>query len=125
MLVCLVLHATHADTGHVCKLPGYEDFTPDSLPEGCAQSNSDWINLDPPACGEGEAYPEGAGTRVNTTSLSYRDLRAPERSILVATSHKNVDSSLEIKHCTLCTSSEAASWKHGTLLHKQEYVSEG
>eukprot|EP00903_Cladosiphon_okamuranus_P008090 g7800.t1 len=45
-------------TGHVCKLPGYDHFKPDSLPEGCAQSNSDWINLDPPACGEGDVYPE-------------------------------------------------------------------
>eukprot|EP00752_Nemacystus_decipiens_P001877 g1808.t1 len=49
-------------TGHVCKLPGYDDFTPDSLPEGCAQSNADWINLNPPACGEGQAYPEGGSS---------------------------------------------------------------
>lgn len=49
------------DTGHRCKLPGYETFTPESLPqgsEGCAQATEDWINLDPPTCGEGTAYPE-------------------------------------------------------------------
>ncbi|CAM9476506.1 unnamed protein product [Scytosiphon promiscuus] len=45
-------------TGHICKLPGYEQFEPDSTPEGCAPSVSDWVNLDPPACGEGGAYPE-------------------------------------------------------------------
>ena len=48
----------YADTGNACRQPGYEEFMPTSVPEGCAPLVSDWVHLDPPPCGEGFPYPE-------------------------------------------------------------------
>ncbi|CAN0461279.1 unnamed protein product, partial [Laminaria digitata] len=45
-------------TGNSCRHPGYEEFSPTSIPTGCAPLVSDWIHLDPPPCGEGFPYPE-------------------------------------------------------------------
>lgn len=48
----------HTDTGNACRHPGYEEFSPDSIPGECAPLVSDWVHLDPPPCGEGFPYPE-------------------------------------------------------------------
>lgn len=53
-----VVLTTPIDTGNACRHPGYEEFRPDSLPDGCAPTFSDWIHLDPPPCGVGAPYPE-------------------------------------------------------------------
>eukprot|EP00904_Undaria_pinnatifida_P014036 jgi/Undpi1/9763/HiC_scaffold_27.g12219.m1 len=45
-------------TGNACRHPGYEEFSPDSIPGECAPLVSDWVHLDPPPCGEGFPYPE-------------------------------------------------------------------
>lgn len=50
--------ADGTDTGNSCKHPGYDEFEPPSWPSACAPNKDDWIALDLPVCGEGDAYPE-------------------------------------------------------------------
>ncbi|CAM9790497.1 unnamed protein product [Choristocarpus tenellus] len=47
-------------TGDKCIYPGYREFNPTSLPNGCANSKDDWINpsTDFPNCGDVGGYPQ-------------------------------------------------------------------
>ncbi|CAB1098501.1 unnamed protein product [Ectocarpus sp. CCAP 1310/34] len=45
-------------TGNACKHPGYDEFDPVSVPDGCAPTKEDWVQTQLGMCGEDGRYPE-------------------------------------------------------------------